>query len=157
MPHYRTMLSNDNFCAADLWSEQRGGYGEIIVGIEAVKKGEVVGEGGRKKGMPFITMRSAKNGQVIPKPLGLNATNCKTIASLAGSADVSKWIGKWITLYVTKTTVGRETVDAIRIRPELAPPPVQAGKQGPPPGVTPPPVQEPAFDPSDVQREDHNA
>lgn len=132
MPHYRTMLSNDNFCAADLWSEQQNKYISIVVGIEAVKKGEVVGEGGRKKGMPFVTMRSSRTGQIIPKPLGLNATNCRTIASLTGSADVSKWIGQWITLYVTKTQVGREMVDAIRIEPELAKPPVQAGKGEPP-------------------------
>jgi hypothetical protein len=125
------MLASENFCAADLWSEQQQRYAEIVVQIVAVKKGEVVGDKGRKKSMPFVTMRSAKTGQIIEKPLGLNATNCKTLASVAGSPNTDKWKDLWITLYVTQTDVGREKVDAIRIRPELAQAPQQ--KTNPPP------------------------
>jgi hypothetical protein len=150
MAHFRTMLSSENFSAADLWSEQSQKYGEIVVEIVKVSKGEVVGDKGRKKTMPMAQLRSAKNGQVIPKQLGLNATNCRTIASLAGSPNTEKWHGLWISLYVTKVDVGREMTDAIRIRPELAKPPVQAGKQQ----NTEPPKDEPAFDPTDVQPED---
>jgi hypothetical protein len=118
MPHYRTMLTSDNLCAADLWDEDKQQYREVVVQIDHVKKGEVVGEKGRKKGMPFAHFKNTRTG----KPLGLNATNCKTLASIAGSPNVDKWRDLWITLYVTKTEVGRETVDAIRIRPELATP-----------------------------------
>jgi hypothetical protein len=150
MAHFRTMLSSENFSAADLWSEQSQKYGEIVVEIVKVSKGEVVGDKGRKKTMPMAQLRSAKNGQVIPKQLGLNATNCRTLASLAGSPNTEKWHGLWINLYVTKVDVGRETADAIRIRPELAKPPVQAGKQ------EARPANEPAFDPTDVQPEDRN-
>lgn len=127
MPHYRTMLTNDNLCAADLWDEQAQRYREATVQIADVRKGEVVGEKGRKKGMPFAYFANTRTG----KPLGLNATNCKTLAHLANSPNVEKWKGLWITLFVTKTDVGRETVDAIRIKPELAQPPAQ--KSEPPP------------------------
>jgi len=157
MPHFRTMLSSENFSAADLWMEQQQKYAEVIVEIVRVKKGEVVGERGKKKTMPMAVMRSGKTGREFEKALGLNATNCRTLASLAGSPNTDKWIGMWINLYVTKVDVGRESVDAIRIRPELAQPPVQA--KGPPPGVTPPPAPatEPGFDANDVQPEDRNA
>lgn len=151
MAHFRTMLSTENFCAADLWSEQNQRYVEIVVEIVKVTKGEVTGDKGRKKTMPMATLRSAKNGQVIPKPLGLNATNCRTLASLAGSPNTEKWHGLWISLYVTSVDVGREKADAIRIRPEAAKPPVQAKKKD---EQATQPAQDPAFDPSDVQPED---
>jgi hypothetical protein len=123
MAHYRTMLSSENFCAADLWSEQGQKYAEIDVEILAVRRGEVVGEKGRKKTMPMATLRSLRTGKTIDKPLGLNATNCRSLASLAGTPNTEKWHGMLITLYVTKVDVGRESTDAIRIRPELAKPP----------------------------------
>lgn len=117
MAHFRTMLTSEHFCAADLWSEQAERYVDINVQIIAVSKGEVVGEKGRKKGMPFIEMRSEKTGKPIPKKLGLNATNCDTVAAIVGSPDVKRWPEQWLTLYVTKTEMGREQRDAIRIRP----------------------------------------
>lgn len=119
MPHYRTMLSSTNFSAADLWSESGQRYGTIVVSFESFKKGTVVGEGGRSKDMPFATMRSQRTGELIPKPLGLNATNCKTLSSLTGSENVDKWIGPLFQLVVVDTTVGRERVKAIRIAPEI--------------------------------------
>jgi hypothetical protein len=114
------MLTSEHFCAADLWSEKSQKYAEVDVQIVAVAKGEIVGDKGRSKGMPFVTMKSARTGENIPKRLGLNATNCKTVASIAGSPNTDKWKDLWITLYVTQTEVGRERVDAIRIRPEAA-------------------------------------
>ncbi len=116
MAHYRTMLTSENLCAADLWDEAKQGYREVVVEVDHVRKGEVVGEKGRKKGMPFAHFKNTRTG----KPLGLNATNCRTLASIAGSPNVDKWKGLLITLYVTQTDVGREKVDAIRIRPEAA-------------------------------------
>lgn len=153
MAHYRTMLTNENFSAADLWSEKLEKYVEIVVQIIDVKRGEVVGEKGRKKGMPFITMRSAKTGQTIPKPLGLNATNCETISGVAGAPDMKKWPGLWITLYVTKTEVGKGMRDCIRIRPEAA---KVSGAPSSTPEQPATPNDEPAFDPSDVQPEDRH-
>lgn len=128
MPHYRTMLSSDYLCAADLWSEKQERYVEVDAEIVAVKKGEVVGEKGRKKTMPFVTLRSAKAS--LSKPFGLNATNCKTVSSLSGSEITERWVGVWIRLYVTRTEVGREMIDAIRIRP-VSPSPSSSPGTGP--------------------------
>lgn len=122
MAHYRTMLTSDNFMAADLWDEADKKYRDAVVQIVTVKKGEVVGEKGRKKGMPFVTMKNAR-GNALSKPLGLNATNCATLTSIAGSPDTDRWVGLWVTLYVTKTDAGAEKRDCIRIRPEAAGPP----------------------------------
>jgi hypothetical protein len=140
MPHYRTMLTSEHFCAADLYSEQRETYLELDVEILEVRKGEVVGEKGRKKGMPFITMRSIRSGRTIEKKLGLNATNCETIKSLTGSPEVNRWLGQLITLHVVETEMGREKRDAIRIRPTapqgqgptMAPPPLKNALNEPP-------------------------
>jgi hypothetical protein len=138
MPHYRTMLTSDNLCAADLWVEEKGAYREIVVEIDHVKRGEVVGEKGRKKGMPFAHLKAPSTGRALSKPLGLNATNCRTLTSIAGSPDVAKWKGMLITLFVTKTEVGRETVDAIRIRPEAAQPPAKGERDMKPDNMTAP-------------------
>lgn len=155
MPHYRTMLSSVNFCAADLWSEQKQRYMSVVVEIVEIKKGSVVGEGGRKRDMPMATLRSGKTGKLIEKPLGLNATNCKTLSTLAGSEVTEKWCGLWIGLFVIKTTVGREQVDAVRISPERMQPPVQSGKQSTEPAPGPRDDEPPRdFDPTDVQPED---
>jgi len=55
------------------------------------------------------------------KPLGLNATNCKTLTALFGSPDTKAWEGKTIGLYVdpnAKYPKG-ETGPAIRIHPKI--------------------------------------
>lgn len=117
MAHYRTYLTSDNLMAADLWVEKDEKFAEWNVEIVKVAKGEVVGEKGRKKGMPFITIRNVE-GREHPKQLGLNATNCESVASLCGSPDMKRWPGTWLTLYVTKTDSKDGKRDCIRIRPE---------------------------------------
>lgn len=82
-----------------------------------------------KKLMPYI----AKRGR---KKLGLNATNCKTLETITGSADRVHWVG-WFTLVVVRTsyqdmkTKARLTTDAIRIAPERPKHPPPAGEQLP--------------------------
>lgn len=156
MAHFRTMLKSEHFSAADLWSEKGERYVEINVQIVDVKQGEVVGEKGRKKGMPFITMLSEKTGQRIPKALGCNATNCDSIAFLAGSPDLKRWPGVWLTLYVTKVDLGKGQRDAIRIRPKspkprsTQPPPETGAEQQAEPTPEPEPGSEFSFNPDDV-------
>jgi hypothetical protein len=52
------------------------------------------------------------------KPWALNITNSETIEALYG-ADPRGWIGKRITMYPTKTKLGREVVDCIRVRDQI--------------------------------------
>ena len=134
MPHYRTMMKNAEYLnSADLFDEKNDVFREAVVQIDRVTKGEIAGEKGRKDGMPFVYFKGKG------KPLGANATNCKSIARIAGSPKTERWIGLWITLYVTKTDSRDGEVDCIRIRPKAAKPGEQGGD---------------AFDSNDVQAED---
>ena len=83
---------------------------DVTVVIERVVQGELVGQQGRKTKKPLVYFKGKS------KPLALNITNIKTIASLYGSFRVEDWIGKSITLYPTTTNFGSETKDCIRIK-----------------------------------------
>jgi len=107
--------ASDVLRSADLWDDKREAYAEAVVQIEKVTQGTITGENGRQDKMPFAYFAGKQ------KPLGLNATNCKTLTALAGTPNAGKWSGLWITLYVIKTTDKKgDQVDAIRIRPKLA-------------------------------------
>jgi hypothetical protein len=54
----------------------------------------------------------------VPLPLALNKTNGASIEHLYGR-KVSEWVGKRITLYPTKTQVGRDQKECIRIREKV--------------------------------------
>ena len=64
----------------------------------------------KKEKKPFLYFRN------VERPLGLNKTNCKTLASLFGN-DTTKWAGQRVTVYPTRTQFGNDEVDCIRIRP----------------------------------------
>lgn len=108
MTDYRTLFDEKWIKAWDLGGRQ------ITVVIERVKAG-VLEDPKRKKTdrKPIVFFRGAK------KPLALNKTNAKTIASLYGN-DTEKWVGKPITIYPTRTTFGSEEVDCIRVKPSVA-------------------------------------
>lgn len=120
MPHWRTLMQSENFCAADLWDERADKYATAAVKIVRVAGGEVVGKKGKKKGMPFLWLED-RNGNAARAPFGANATNANTISAVLGSADYKKWVGQWIGLYVTKVDGPDGLVDAIRINPKPVP------------------------------------
>lgn len=106
MTHWRDMMDSDYLFAADLRGKDR------TVTIAKVTAGQLVGSGGKKTRKPLVYFAESSTG----KPLGMNTTNCRTVATLYGN-DTEGWIGKKITLYPTTTSVGGETVECIRIRP----------------------------------------
>ena len=70
------------------------------------------------------------------KKLVLNRTNGELIAAALGTRNPREWIGKRIVLYQTKVQMGRDMVDAIRVR-DKAPParkPAPASAPGRQPG-----------------------
>ena len=83
---------------------------DVTVEIEAVQVAELMMQGGLKKSKPLVFFKGAK------KKLVLNKTNGQTIAAMIGG-NVDNWPGNRITLFPTKVKCGRETVDAIRVRP----------------------------------------
>lgn len=120
MPHWRTLMKQEWFCAADLWDERADKYATAAVKIVKVTQGEVVGKKGRKKGMPFLWLED-RSGQPLRAPFGANSTNATTISQVLGTEDYKKWIGQWIGLYVTKVDGPDGKVDGIRINPKPVP------------------------------------
>lgn len=110
MAHWKSMMDRDFMFAFDLQGK------DVTVTIDRVVAGELTGTSGRKSKKPLCYFREGRD----KKPLALNATNCKAIASLYGN-DTDGWVGKRVTLYPTTTQMGGETVDCIRVRPSKPP------------------------------------
>jgi hypothetical protein len=104
------MMNSDYLFAADLMGKDH------VVTIERIVQVELVGEGGRSAKKP------AAHFVGKAKPLALNATNCKMIASIYGTNDMAQWVGKRITIYPTTTKVKGQTEECIRVRPNAPPP-----------------------------------
>lgn len=108
MPHWKSLMDRNYLFSFDLQGR------DVTLTIEKVVGGELVSEGGRKSKKPLVYFKEGKE----KRPLAMNVTNCKTVASLYGN-DVADWIGKRVTLFPTQTQKGNETVDCIRIRPTI--------------------------------------
>lgn len=84
---------------------------DIILTIKDVKQELVTGTDGKKDKCTIITFTEANT-----KPLIANATNCKAIQKLTGSAFIEDWKGNKIQLYVAQVNAFGDVTDAIRIR-----------------------------------------
>jgi hypothetical protein len=105
MADYRTMFDEKWIKAWDLAGK------EWTLIIRKVEAGVLEGRSKRKDRKPVLYFRGAS------KPLALNKTNAKTIATLYGY-ETDGWVGKLVTLYAAKTSFGdEEDIDCIRIRP----------------------------------------
>jgi len=110
MAHYKRMFDDkEHLYAFDLDGR------DVTLQIEKVVAGELAGEKGRKTKKPMISFVGAR------KKLAINKTNGKTIASLYGN-DTDGWTGRWITIFPTTTDFGGETVECIRVRPQVPQP-----------------------------------
>lgn len=116
------MMDRDYLFAFDLQGK------DCTVTIERVTGGEIKGTGGKKSKKPLCYFKESRD----QRPLGLNSTNCKTIAAMYGN-DTAGWIGKRITIYPTTTSFGSETVDCIRVRPGVPSEKTKAGELEPEP------------------------
>lgn len=131
MPDFRMMFDKDYLYAYMLQGK------EWTLEIERVLGGEITGEGGKKSKKPICWFKGRK------KPLALNVTNCKTIASMYG-VRTEEWIGKKITIYPSTTEFGNKgTVDCIRVRQGI---PRGQASTTPEPDVQPPTDPEPGSD-----------
>ena len=131
MAHFRAFFSSDDWLtAADLYDERNDTFFEVDVEIIRITKGTLTtpGKNDKKKSRPAIYMRSLRTGKELPKPLGAGATICETIASIAGTGEMKRWIGQPITLFVTETRVSGKPRPCIRVKPE-APRAQQRGGQ----------------------------
>jgi hypothetical protein len=85
---------------------------DLVVKIKSVSQKDVKGEDGKAE----QCMVAELHGQ---KPWVLNATNAKMLTKILNSPFIEDWSGKSITLYVAKIRAFGETVDALRVRPQL--------------------------------------
>lgn len=95
----------DHLKAADLKGK------EIKAEIEGFEVVEFNNDSGKEKKLVLSFTKTDKT-------LVLNKTNSKAIESGFGG-DIEGWIGKSIFIYPTTTDFGGQTVDCIRVRPEL--------------------------------------
>lgn len=104
---------------------------ELTVVIQKVEAGTLDNHRTKtQERKPIVWFRGAK------KPLALNKTNAKTIAGLYTN-ETERWVGQAITIYPTRTMMGGEEVDCIRVRPKV---PKGKGQDMPAP---PPPPEDP--------------
>lgn len=85
---------------------------DLTVKIDFVQVEEVTGAQGKKD---VCTVAHLVN----EKPMILNVTNSKTIAKLYGPY-IEDWQGQLITLFASTARMGGETVECLRIRPQVA-------------------------------------
>lgn len=106
MADYRSMFDKEYLGAWDLVKGKN-----IVLVIERVEAKEL-NNGKNKNRKPVVYFRGKTKGMAI------NATNGKAIAGMYGTDTVS-WIGKPIAVYATTTTFGHDTVDCLRVRPQV--------------------------------------
>ncbi|MFZ2492120.1 MAG: hypothetical protein WA208_11595 [Thermoanaerobaculia bacterium] len=118
MVDYRALYDRDYVGVWDLGGKAR------IVTIERVEVRQLIAEGGRTDRKPVLFFVGHVKGLV------LNKTNGRAIAAKFGP-ETDEWVGRRIALYPSKTEVGREEVDCIRVRPVDDPPPAAAPGEPP--------------------------
>lgn len=100
-------LSNPNYLGE--WALPNGQ--DIIATIDYVRREPVVGTNGKKE-----EKRVAHFKEGI-KPLILNVTNSKVLASLYGTPYVEEWAGRKVQIYFDPTVkMGRDVCGGLRLR-----------------------------------------
>lgn len=84
---------------------------DLTVTIDYVQREMITVAGGKKEECTVAHL-------VGNKPFILNATNSKSIHKLYGPY-IEDWRGKQITLYASTTKLGTDTVECLRIRPQV--------------------------------------
>lgn len=105
--HWKRLINPDYIGAYWLNEGQ-----DATVTIDYVQREMVTGTGGKKEECTVAHL-------VGVKPLILNVTNSKSIAKLYGPY-VEDWAGKQITLYASTAKLSGESVECLRIRPQVA-------------------------------------
>jgi hypothetical protein len=127
-------LQNPDYLGAYSLANDKGTYSERVVKITAISKQIVTGA--NNKSDECIIARFANE----PKPMILNATNCKQLVKLSKSDFIEHWIGLSVTLYVSKVKAFGEVMDALRIkaaRQDVAPHPAAPAAPVSMPELTP--------------------
>lgn len=114
--HWRRLVNPDYL---GVYSLEAGK--DLTVIIDSVKLEMVTGDGGKKEECMVAYIKGNK-------PLILNRTNSRMIQKLYNTPYVEEWSGKAITLFASTTRVAGETVECLRIRPNIPVPSVDVKK-----------------------------
>lgn len=129
MPNINDSFSSKYLRASDIGEEGASAVVTIMrVGMESMKN-----QSGQQETRPTLTFRE------FDKPLVLNKTNAKKIASLLKSQDTDDWIDQQIQLFSTETEFGGDTVACIRVKQAALPSKKQSAKYAIPPENNPAP------------------
>ena len=110
MAHWKDHLNSDLLGAYSLFDDATEGFKEVNgIITRTAHEDHVLGASGKQK--VFVAHTT------LGKPLRLNNTMCNQIAVIAKTKNPAKWINIPVTFYVdTNVKLGRETVEAIRIK-----------------------------------------
>ncbi|WP_299083395.1 hypothetical protein [uncultured Paraglaciecola sp.] len=112
--HYKKHVERTYIGACDLMKPD-GTFANATVKITGTHKRSIYNPGSRKSEQRVIATLEGKDKSFI-----LNATNLDAIHRIAKTPMIDKWIGVEIMLTVEKVSVGRDKVDALRVKPPLA-------------------------------------
>jgi hypothetical protein len=109
LSHWRTYLESDVIRFVDLDSK------EYTLKIASIKRGKVVGTGGKSTGKALIYFEGRE------KPLGCGTAILSQIAAIYGN-DTKQWVGKEITIYPDPSVkYGGQAVGGVRAKAPPAP------------------------------------
>lgn len=109
LTHWKS-LTNPDYLGAYAFDRNE----EKVVTIDHISEENVTGADGKHE---LCTVAYFKEDGL--KPMILNVTNCKAISKLLKTPFIQEWYGKRIILRVQPVKAFGETVDAIRVKPEL--------------------------------------
>jgi hypothetical protein len=117
--HWRKLRNQEYLGSWDL-TDSNGKFIELVVTITKMES-KIVKNSDGEKSCPLAYFKE------FSKPMIINVRNAEKISELHNTNFVENWVGKSVTLYVSKVKVGRETVDALRIK--AAKQPAQPAKE----------------------------
>ena len=122
MPDINAAFPSKYLRATDL------GDDAVLVTIDRVTNERLKNQQGVEESRPAIHFHEFPN-----KPLVLNKTNAKKIATLLKSTDTDDWEHQQVQLYATETQFGADTVACIRVKQAALPNKAQKAKFAVPP------------------------
>lgn len=86
---------------------------ELKVTIDKIENVDIELYNGKKLEVKNCILAHFKGAK---KPLILNKENMKVITKVTGTPYIEQWVGKELTLYVTKVAAFGSMVDAVRVK-----------------------------------------
>jgi len=121
--HYRKAFDSPYLSSADIVEPTVLMISKVLLEADKTKKTKDVFN------TAYFTEKEIRSGEVL-KPMVLNATNCRTMKKLTGSAFIDDWNNVAVTVYVDpQVRFGKDTVEGLRlstekprtVKPELTP------------------------------------